>query len=389
MRSRILLVLVVVVLLTGSAFAQQCGNVNGTGIIDIGDLSYLVAHLMYSYGPPATPTMDLDGGFGVALADIIELTDYLARTNSTVDSFDCTPEYSYTFATSPDDTVFIPRLLVVPDGIDLVGLPVRISLRDNAGGSMFFLRESGATSGFRIDNVVEHSSFNVNPSGISRDDGWGFLVVRFGSDEAIVGNHHYFTVTCRREVSGSTGGSIELEPYDVDALRRLCIERDGDLFIPTVVYYDYVLPPDTLEISTTSLAFTTAAGRKAKDTLSVTFTSTSSLVTFDLTANVPWITLLDVSGTLTTPVTVKVAVDGATLEEGSYAGELTLTNITSPVGVITPQTSVAVSVAVGPPINYPPGDLNCSGVVDGSDLAWLVAYLTNPTGQKPIIEPCY
>jgi hypothetical protein len=378
-----------VLALTVPVTGQECGNVDGNSQIDVADLSYLVAYLGPG-GPGPNAQMDMDDRMGIALGDVVKLTDYLFIEYPTK-SFDCSPSLTYSFAPSPDDTIFVPRLLSVPDGIDLLQLPIRISLQPGAGGVMAYMRQAeGYAGGFTCEAVRRVSVPGTLAMGVFRNGDKAFptiMVWRENLSEGLAGNHQHFTLEYGRVTSGSTGADLVIEAFSIDQYMRVCVERNGDLLTPTVVYYDFQLPPDTLKGSAASLAFTTPAGKVARDTFAVTFTSTGSQVSFDLAASQPWIQLLDLpGGSLTTPLTIRVAVDGTTLPEGNYSGSIDITNATSILGVEIPQPSIDVDVAVSPPINFPPGDLTCDGVVDISDLSLMIAYLLRTVGSLPI---CY
>lgn len=385
MQTRLLCILLAGILLATSASGQVCGDANANGYVSIGDLSYLTAYLLGGQ-VASNAQMDMDDWSGVALGDAVHMISYFFFGGYLPD---CEPSHTYSFAPSPNDTVFIPRMTSVPDGIDSVKLPVRASLQPGTRGVMCFLRETGLQSGFaRTAHVVPSPNWTFGNLVYRNGDYTkpAFFVAADYYSNALAGDHELFSLVYERVAPGSTGGQIDLESYDIDALVRLSVERNGDLFVPTVVYYDYIVPPDTLAVSVSSLAFTTAAGRPSKDTMEVTFASSGGPVTFDLVPSASWISL-DASTALTTPAVVRITANGFNLEQGDYNGEVTIANATSVAGVDTPHPTIAVSVAVSLPNTYPPGDLNCSGVVDLSDLALLITYLIS--AQKPILVPCY
>jgi hypothetical protein len=122
----------------------------------------------------------------------------------------------------------------------------------------------------------------------------------------------------------------------------------------------------------------------SKDSFLVSFGSTGIPISFNLTPSDPWIVLKDLPLTpLTTPVSIWVKANATALGIGSYNGTIEIT----PVKAGTPMqaSSIAVSFEVTTPILYPPGDLNCDGITDVSDLSRMVAYLS---GGSVVLKDC-
>jgi hypothetical protein len=155
-------------------------------------------------------------------------------------------------------------------------------------------------------------------------------------------------------------------------LWRITVEKDGDLFIPVIVYYEFELPDPILSVNPTTLSFTAASTRASDDTFEINFTSTERIVTFDLDISAPWMAIEgDPVGPYTTPVTFIVTADAASLVEGNYAATITPVNL-APEGTILDDAIVAVDFAVGPEPTLPWGDLNCTGDVTIGDIALMI-----------------
>ncbi|MBK7142634.1 MAG: hypothetical protein IPH75_11190 [bacterium] len=386
---RVMFAALLILLFVVPVEAQECGNANGGSTIDIGDISYLLDYLYFG-GAPWNWQMDMDDRAGVAHGDVVRIVENLFITYPN-GVYDCSPSQTYSFAPSSDDTLFIPRLTSVPDGINSVRMAIKGNLLPGAAGYCVFLgMMPGSNGGFRY---ISGNFYKAN-QGFGVIHYWnsdrtlpnaGFA--KYTENDILAGAQDLFWIEFGRVTPGSTGADLMLVENQIDEFRRICISRGGDLVVPTIVYYEYQFPPDTLEVSVTSLAFSSAAGKPSRDTLSVTFSSSGGAISFDLSAVDPWVKLLGLpTGSLTTPVTVHVTADALTLPEGIYTSAVQVQNATSMFGVITPQADIPVSFAVGPPINYPPGDVNCNGLVDLTDLSMIIAYLLGFTQSLPV---CY
>lgn len=386
---RLLLVVVVVLGFALPARAQQCGDVNGSGQIDIADISYLFAHFYFN-GAPWTPRMDMDDRTGVAHGDIVRIVDnlFISYPNGV---YDCTPSQTYSFAPSPNDTLFIPRLTSVPNGINEVTLTIRGSLQPGASGICVFLQMlPGSSGGFQY---IESGDYFQN-EGFAAGNYWNldrtkpsYGFAKYRTEDVLAGQQDLHWFKFGRVTPGSTGADLILVENQIDQYRRICVSRDGDLVVPTIVFYEHQFPPDTLKMSVSSLTFDGAAGKMARDTFDVSFTSSGTAITFDLSAADTWVKMLGLPvGTLTTPVTIQVTADGTMLPEGNYFSSIQVQNATSQLGVVMPQADLPIGFVVGPPISYPPGDVNCNGVLDLTDLSMIISYLLGYVSSLPV---CY
>lgn len=386
----LLLIAWVGVAVFSSAAGQECGDCNLDGSINSSDHYALIMHLLYGDArQPGTPQMDLDDYWGITISDLVHYQASI-ESPSYADSFDCNSSFDYSFAPSPNDTVFIPRVLGIPSGVTSVVLPIRLSLQPDTRGAFIGIKTVELGGGFYEWRTTRTAWTDSNHIGAGRG-AWNndgkyrtFTVAPWEQNGSLAGNHHYFDITYLRYNGGIT--NIRLDTFDIDHFHRVSVVKGHDLFIPTVVVYDYTLPPDTLKISASTLAFHAPAGEKCPDTLSVRFTSGSSPITFQLAANQPWVTLLGASGNLTTPDTVRIVVDAGRLPEGLYVDSIVVVNPTSALGAIAPQTSLSVQFTVGQPYYFPPGDVNCDGLLDLRDLSTVIARLM---GAIPAIQPCY
>ena len=72
-----------------------CGDVDGSGAIDVGDLTYLVAYL-FQGGPPPNPmncVADMDGSGAIDVGDLTYLVAYLFQGGPAPMPGCCTPPW--------------------------------------------------------------------------------------------------------------------------------------------------------------------------------------------------------------------------------------------------------------------------------------------------------
>jgi hypothetical protein len=207
------------------------------------------------------------------------------------------------------------------------------------------------------------------------------VILNMASVDGVAGRHQYLVMKYVRTAPGV--GRISPTAVDRSALWRPTIVRNDDMLIPTIVYTDIALPPDSLHASPTSFAFTARAGRPATDTFTLTLTSSGAEVPFDLTIlSIPWLQLIDY-GSGVTPMVIRVTADAETLVAGTYNEAITVSS--SDPDVVVDPVSIPVTFTVLPPVVFPSGDFNCDGVIDLSDLARMIAYLVI---RSPLPAPC-
>ncbi len=360
-------------LLAQPTFCQVCGDANGDGNANIGDIAYILNYTALNGAPPVVPEdAELDHRDGITFSDAATLADYMFWSLAPF-PYTCGVTGTYSFAPASSDTVFLPRMLGIPDGIDSVQLPVTTSFEtDLRGYYLPLLRTgSGSNDAFSITGIA-----NTNEVAYSSIGSWiADTLVLFGVDfnrGEFAGKHNLYTLTYNRVNPGT--GDIVTELTDRNALWRYAIEKNGDLFRPVVVYEDIILAPETLLVSLTELSFTATAGKPSRDTFTVEFTSSSIPISFNLTLTDPWIIVepLPPEG-LVTPATVTVTADATQVGIGNYTGEISIVDLDPPA----PTTTDAIDIyfTVNEPGLYPSGDFDCDGIVDISDLTILIFYL--------------
>ena len=369
--------LIVVMLWSTTVSAQVCGDVTPNGGVDLNDLSALISYVAGETQP----------GFDVSVADCdgvtgVTISDAMAACLSIFDfgSLDCSVSGAYSFAAAPNDTIFIPRQLGVADGIDHVELMVYASFSAPVGAVYVPILHQGSLGNGVFDLTGGFSS----GEGLSGDDHPGgdttvlWAIDHFGGN-VYDGSMNLFLMQFQRNSAGS--GDIAPEAFDRNGLWQIAIERGGDLYKPTIVYYD--ASDVLLAISNRSLSFDAVVGSKAPDTTFVDISAPSAPlgIGFTVTRSHSWIILDDFAGvfpwpTYTTPATVPISADATALGVLDYDG-VVLVYYEGFSGWNAPVDSIMVHFSVHPESNptFPPGDVNCDGQVDISDVMYLVFYL--------------
>jgi hypothetical protein len=72
------MLLAILVVMSGSIQAVECGDLNGSGTVDIGDLVYFVTYI-FQLGPPPLfpPVADLDGDGNTDISDLVYLVSWM------------------------------------------------------------------------------------------------------------------------------------------------------------------------------------------------------------------------------------------------------------------------------------------------------------------------
>jgi hypothetical protein len=192
-------------------------------------------------------------------------------------------------------------------------------------------------------------------------------------DNTFHGEHVVCSLAYTRDLSGL--GVIAPQLTDRSLNWRYCIERDGDLYRPVVMIYEYYLPADTLYVSESMLEFAAIAGEPSLDSFFVEFTSSSLPIQFGLNPSDPWIVLVDLPLIeIQTPYTQLVKVNTAGLAPGTYNGWIDVSAFTPETIVDVDKIYITLEI-VPQQQTYPPGDFNCDGSVDITDLVFFINYL--------------
>ena len=382
------MVLAGVLLLAAPVVAQECGDVNGDEMISVSDgvmiIDYITYPDKYSGGDFHSDEADCDGRAGITMSDVVALFDYMFQMD---DHRDCSAAGTYSLAPAVDDTVFIPYIKDVPIDVTTVELPIMASLTESTNGVYIPLFTGASVT----DDLFELT-------GISSDQVGGFITApQYYSDAdscsleilelvegALTGEQvTYFGLNFTRYADEV--GSIAPTEYVRSPLWRITVEKDGDLFIPVIVFYEVVLPDPTLTVDPTSVSYTAVSSELSIASYEISFTSTERPVTFDLDISEPWI-VLDGSpaGPYKTPVSFWISADATTLFAGTYTGTITPINL-DPDETTLVDGVVNVDFTVTAPPDLPWGDLNCDGNVSIGDVALLVDCLFINTRPVP---PC-
>ncbi|MBI5266352.1 MAG: hypothetical protein HY851_03885 [candidate division Zixibacteria bacterium] len=376
-----IIVLLVVTGFSGTAWGTPCGDVNGDGHVDIADLAYLTV-LVGTNGlgepPPPNPIdADVDGRAGLTIGDLVALTDWIFAWPQGP-ALQCTQAEDYTFATATADSVFFPRMLTVPEGVDTVIMPIITTFEPSTQGVFLSYVKKGP-------GTVNFASSKMTWTGLSGQNLWHFdntnnwpptydtISIEVVSMEMpntnFSGKHSFGSLVYLRTAPGT--GSIMPTLVNWTPVLRPSVEKNGDLFVPVVQYYDFAFPPETLKVSLGSMSFDAVAGYLAPDSFVVNFTSSGLPISFEMTGTEPWITIMDTGAVgFRTPSKVVIKADATEVGIGNYTGQIQFTNL-SPSAPTT-IGAIDVSLSVRAPNKYPFGDLDCDGIVDISDLTKII-----------------
>jgi len=380
MRKLVLLLVAALALLAVplSVQSQICGDVNNHPPVDLADVSHLVNFL--AFGPsPVNPAMaDCDGRAGITISDDVALFNYMFMEGF----LDCSASGVYSSNYTVGDSVYWPRMLNIPDGIDSVSLPVRVMLQPDAQGYYLpFLNQGvGANGVFRLTAITDIAENFVAYGARGADT--SVLITASHDAGQYQGVNTLFTLHYVRSTPGA--GNIVPQLVDRSTLWFPSFERNGDLFRIAVVPTEQFLPPETLHASPVTLGYASMAGKVAPDSFLVSFSSTGVPISFNIASSDPWIILLNNPPTgFTTPASIWVKADATALGIGDYTGHINMI----PTKPSTPKTPDAVTVTfhVIPPVTYPPGDFNCDGICDLSDLSAIISYIT---GGGTVLKHC-
>ena len=367
------------------ANGQTCGDVNRTGSLTVGDLVIIIEEIaMYpgilddevSFDAWAA---DCDGRVGVTIGDAAALSTTLFKDPGL--PLQCDPTGTYGFAPSPNDTVFIPYIDELPDGLESLVLPIYVSLETDVKGIYIPLLIG--------DEYV--TNFDITGAGAAvRESAFGALTPMWGgwandpdTSVLIFTNLDYQAeleprrevgfIECSRIAPGV--GSFHPVPVDREGNWVQSIFKGDDLRIPQVMYYQYVLPDPTLSVSASSLSFTATAGQVGNDTYQVSFTSEPYSVEVALEVSEPWITVEeDISVPLATPFTLTVGVDATQAPVGEYSGQISIIDV-FPLETDIAVSEINIAMTVNEPGVYPRGDVTCDGIISIGDISRLIDFL--------------
>lgn len=103
--------------------AQDCGDMDGNGMLSIPDLTVLLNYFLQGGTPPVdSALMEFDDRIGITVGDLAAAFDCIPWV---CDQFcACGATQAYTYPVSQSDTVFLPSLSSIPADVDSVRLTV-------------------------------------------------------------------------------------------------------------------------------------------------------------------------------------------------------------------------------------------------------------------------
>lgn len=383
-RIKLLIGLVVLSLSSSQALSQTvCGDANGDGSVDIGDIVTIFAYL--SYGDIVGPGADCDNRSGVTIGDAQAITDYIFDSGA----LDCSIQDVYTFPPSLNDTIFLPFMVGIPDDVDSVKLPI-ITFFEAGTRAVYVPTQTYETNGPWLFNL----------SRIDREYGLLGYGQKVASDTAIVmvceipdapesilaGRHSFFELVFRRTQPGLAAINCASVIRSETLKMRPAVSKGGNLYTPVIQYYQVPVPTPVVTVSPSPLNMEAKAGFWSTATYQVSFISDLGPVSFNLAPSDSWLLIDNPSPTgYTTPATITVRANASALAPGDYAGQITIADI-SPADAEFVPAVVDVTLAVTVPMTFPPGDINCDGNVTIGDISVLIDCLFINVRPIPVCE---
>ncbi len=361
--------------------AQLCGDVNDDATVNISDLTDIINYITHETPSPIIEAnADVDGYAGITISDVHALAAYLYQGGS----IDCNATNNYSFAPAPNDTLFIPRALSIPEDIDTVIVVVKAFFDSGVDAFYIPLMPLGSSSGneFILDNILNNTE--IMYIGNTYTNGAMDTTVMTGADlfgvDPFSGYVTLFELMYLRVQPGIS--DIIPETVQRSNLLKTSFEVNGDLHVPEIVYYDVTSLTNNIIFNPGTLSFTTDINSPATDTTSVSFSSSGEDFSFYLVLREPWMRVEGYDNgslpwpTYSTPVSVNISVDGTGYGVMDYTGYIVIYN-NGPIGGDTPMDSILVTMSVEDfeEPTYPAGDFNCDGQVTMSDLVYLVSYM--------------
>ena len=242
-RALILSLAILTLIAVKPSFSVQgvCGDLNGSGSVDIADLVLLIEYFRGT-GTIVMENAEFDDRVGVTIGDFCAWSDAICE-KSPEGLFDCNPTQSYSFAPAPSDTLYVPYRFGINAGATEVYLPVGGTFDLSTGG--FYLplvwNAAGANGTFEltyvhaIDDVLGQGPPTLADTAVLLGSRCGCFPQTFDS-RGILYSLHY-----TRSAAGI--GDIATAAVDRSDDLRIAVEKEYyDLFIPEIVEVDVSLP---------------------------------------------------------------------------------------------------------------------------------------------------
>ncbi len=363
----------------GAVSAQVCGDADGNNALQVTDI---IMALEYIAGNPNSINLanaDCDGVPGVTISDVSAICGRVFQLLPV----DCTPAGSYSFTEATNDTIYIPRLVNIPDGVDRVNLLVFGKFSSATEAIFLPTKEigAGASPNFDLDAIYPTNLgigggviMNANERALFITDDFMF------NPGFLNGNKNLLVLSYERTAAGV--GAIAPEPFDRPAPWNLAINRNDDLLVPMIQYYDLTSIDGGLDLSATEFDFHSLENAQSLDTFKLDISQGPYGVGFTISSSVPWILADQYSGI--TPATVTLLAHGAGLGIGQFSGVINV-NYADVGGLPVDSVNLTLTVHPAGDPSFPAGDVNCDQALNILDLTHMVDFFFRG-GLRPF--PC-